>query len=119
MTGLNVRDLLLAPRLDRQQVTELLKPYGFKDPLKADGNLQALAGDPPERQMLAEILEDLLTSVSRSADPDQALTYLERFSRSALNKAQLFSSLKGSTQTLEILARSLGGSSYMAEILIR
>ena len=108
MTRLNIKDLLLAPRLDRQQVAGLLSPYGFKDPPKADANLQAVADDPSERELLADILEDLLVCVSQSADPDQALNYFERFARAALNKTRLFSYLKDSPRMLEILARTLG-----------
>ncbi len=119
MTPLNIKDLLLAPRLDPHEVARLLSPYGFKDPPRADANLQAMAGDPPERQLLADILEELLVCVSQSADPDQALIYFDRFSRAALNKTRLFSNLKDSPRSLEILARTLGGSPYMAEILIR
>jgi glutamate-ammonia-ligase adenylyltransferase len=117
--ALHPKDLLLAPGLERQQVAALLSPYGFKDPARADANLQAAANEPSERQALANILEDLLNCVSRSADPDQALNYFERFARAALNKAQLFAYLQNSPQALEILARTLGASPYMAEILIR
>ena len=53
MGPLNVKDLLLAARLDRQQASELLRPYGFKDAVKADTNLQAMADDPSERHALA------------------------------------------------------------------
>ena len=119
MTPPTVKDLLLAPRLDRQQVVALLGPYGFKDLLKADSNLQAMASDPSDRQLLADILEELLVCASQSADPDQALTYLERFACAAINKTRLYTYLKDSPRTLEILARTLGGSPYMAEILIR
>jgi len=119
MTPLTVKDLLLAPRLDRSQAAALLSPYGFKDAAKADANLQAVAADPSERELLADILEDLLTCMARSADPDQALNYLERFSRAAIHRTRLFSYLKDSPQALDILATTLGGSPYMAEILIR
>ena len=119
MTSLNIKDLLLAPRLDPQQVAALLSPYGFKEPAKADTNLQATADDPSARQLMADILEELLDSVSQSADPDQALNYFERFARAAVNKIHLFSYLKDSPRTLEILAKTFGGSPYMAEILIR
>jgi glutamate-ammonia-ligase adenylyltransferase len=115
----NVKDLLLAPRLDPQQVIALFGPYGFKEPGKADANLQALADDAPARQSLADILEELLDNASQSADPDQALNYFERFARAAVNKIHLFSYLKDSPRTLEILAKTFGGSPYMAEILIR
>ena len=119
MSRLNVKDLLLAPRLDPDQVASLLLPYGFNDPVKADRNLQAIAEEPAERELLAGILEPLLNCVSRAAEPDQAITYLERFTSAAIHRLRLFSHLRDSPQGLEILARTLGGSSYMAEILIR
>ncbi len=119
MTLPNIKDLLLAPRLDPQQAAMLLSPYGFIEPAKADANLQTMADDPSARQLLADILEELLDSVSQSADPDQALNYFERFARAAANKIHLFSYLKESPRTLEILAKTFGGSPYMAEILIR
>jgi glutamate-ammonia-ligase adenylyltransferase len=119
MTSLNIKDLLLAPRLDPEQVIALLSPYGLKEPAKADANLQAMADDPPARRLLADILEELLDSVSQSADPDQSLNYFERFARAAVNKLHLFSYLKDSPRTLEILAKTFGGSPYMADILIR
>jgi glutamate-ammonia-ligase adenylyltransferase len=119
MAPLNIKDLLLAPRLDQEQVIALLSPYGFKEPARADANLQALAEDAPSRQSLADILEDLLDNASQSADPDQALNYFERFARAAANNIYLFSYLKESPRTLEILAKTFGGSPYMAEILIR
>src|SRR2546429_82959 len=75
MSRLNVKDLLLAPRLDREQAAELLRPYGFRHPEKADANLQGIADDPAERELLADILEELLKCASQSADPDQAIKY--------------------------------------------
>jgi [glutamine synthetase] adenylyltransferase / [glutamine synthetase]-adenylyl-L-tyrosine phosphorylase len=119
MTALTIKDLLLAPRLDPQQVQTLLTPYALKDFRQADANLQAMADDLAQRHLLADILEDVLICVSKSADPDQALNYLERFARAAFNKSQLYSYLKQSPQSLEILTRALGGSAYMTEILIR
>ena len=119
MTQPVIRDLLLASRLDQKQVTALLAPFGFKYPERADTNLQAMADDPAARQALADILEELLACASRSADPDQSINYLERFARAALNRTRLFTYLAESPQTLEILMRVLGGSPYMAEILIR
>ena len=34
MSSPNIKDLLLAPRLDREQVSSLLRPYGIKEPDK-------------------------------------------------------------------------------------
>src|SRR5215831_15511217 len=107
--GSDVKELLLAPRLDPQRVAELLSPYGLKDFQKADANLQAAAGNPDERLLLAEILEDLMTFVASAADPDQALTRFERFTRAAANKPHLFTHLRNSKQAMEILAKTLGG----------
>jgi len=119
MAEFDIRDLLLAPRLERPQVADLLVPYGLKDFRKADASLQAMAGEPSDRLLLADILEDLLVCVRGSANPDQALTYFERFVQSAANKAHLYSYLKNSKQAIETIAKCLGGSVYMAEILIR
>jgi glutamate-ammonia-ligase adenylyltransferase len=115
----DVRDLLLASRLDSSRVASMLAPFGVTDFDKADANLQAAAGEPGERLLLAEILPDLLASAAGSANPDQALTYFERFTGAVSSKAHLFTYLTNSMQSLNILAKSLGGSSYMAEILIR
>jgi len=119
MTPVGIKDLLLATRLDRDQVTQLLTPYGFKDPVKADANLQAAAHDPSERRVLADTLEELLACTSQSADPDQALNYFERFARASIHKTRLFSYLKDSPQAMDVLVKTLGASPYMAEILIR
>ena len=69
-----------------------------------------MAGDPNERQLLAEILENVLDWTSQSADPDQVLDYLERFAQAALNKTRLFSYLKESPRITELLARTLGAA---------
>jgi glutamate-ammonia-ligase adenylyltransferase len=119
MTMNDIRDLLLAPKLDPARIAELLAPYGLTDFEKADANLQATAGAPAERLLLAEILPDLLECVADSANPDQALTHFESFSRASSNKAYLFRYLVHSKQSLEVLVKSLGGSTYMSEILIR
>jgi glutamate-ammonia-ligase adenylyltransferase len=119
MAALDVKDLLLASRLEPQQAAALLAPYGLTDIPRADANLQAIAGNPGERLLLAEILGTLLGCVADSAVPDQALNYLERFVKAAGNRSHLFAHLQNSSQAIEILAKSLGGSSYMAEILIR
>ncbi|HEX4999161.1 MAG TPA: putative nucleotidyltransferase substrate binding domain-containing protein [Terriglobia bacterium] len=119
MESIDVKELLLAPRLERGRVAELLKPFGFQDPAGADRNLQRMAEDLVERRLLADTLPELLLAVSQSADPDRALNYMERFAAAALNRTRLYSYLKESPQALEILAKTLGASSYMAEILIR
>ncbi len=119
MTQLNLKDLFLAPQLDRHQVASMLSPYGFKETERADANLQAMADDPMARELLSDIVEDLLFCLSRSAEPDQALNYLERFTKAAVNKIRFLSYLKENPRALELLAKIFGGSPFMSEILIR
>lgn len=119
MPPLTPKDLLLAPRLEPDQVVALLTPYRFKDAAKADANLQLIANEPRVRHLLAEVVEELLDCLARSADPDQALNYFERFTKASYNKAQLFSYLKASPYTLWLLAKLLASSPFLSEILIR
>lgn len=119
MSDDNPKNLLLSSQLSPQDVAALLTPYGFQDIKKADANLQAMADEPRARQLLAEIIEPLLTCISDCPDPDQALNYLERFTRATFSKVQLFTYLKASPHTLDILARLFGSSPFLSEILIR
>jgi glutamate-ammonia-ligase adenylyltransferase len=115
----DVRDLLLAPELEPEEVSALLDPYGFRDPAEADRELQRLAADPTLRRRLAELLPELLRCLSLSADPDQALGHLERFMRATLGPLQLLSELGERPHAMELLARAFGASTFMAQILVR
>ena len=119
MAQLHAKDLLLAPKLDSQQVASLLQPYGFKEIERADADLQAMADDPRARLLLSEIIEELLICISQSANPDQALNYFEMFTKAAVNKISLYSYLKDVPRTIELLAKTFGGSPFLSEILIR
>ncbi len=119
MVKADLRDLLVSPQLDFQQIESLLRPYGFKDIQKADTNLQLMADEPRARQLLSEIIEGLLDCLSRSPDPDQALNYFERFIQATYNKVNLFSYLKASPYALWLLTKLFGSSPFLSEILIR
>jgi len=119
MAAFNPKDLFLAPHLDSAQVTSLLSPYGFKDIPKADANLQAMADDPRARHLLAGLVEEFLSCLARSADPDQGLNYFERYARAAINKVNLLSYLQSSPRVLDLLVTTFGASPFMSEILIR
>ena len=110
---------MLASGLDDMSVGALLRPYGFIDYRRADANLQALADDPGTRQHLVDLLEALLQALAGSADPDQALDYLERFAKAGGGKAALFSYLKTSPAALNLLATVFGASPFLSQILIR
>ncbi|HET7057776.1 MAG TPA: hypothetical protein VFI05_03530 [Nitrospiraceae bacterium] len=111
--------LLLASRLEREAVAALLKPYGFLDYLRADANIQAMAGDPRSREVLAELLYDLLDAVADTADPDQALNHWERFLQTAGSRIQLFQYLVSAPRMLHLLCALFGNSPYLAQTLIR
>jgi glutamate-ammonia-ligase adenylyltransferase len=119
MAAAHVRDLLLAPTLVPAGVTSLLAPYGFRDPVSADRNLQAIATDPMTRGLLAEILPELLRCLADSVDPDAALNHFERFVKATGGPQALLGHLKADPRSIEVLARAFGASSFMAEILVR
>ncbi|MEW6542010.1 MAG: hypothetical protein AB1411_00170 [Nitrospirota bacterium] len=111
--------LLLATGLGEEEVIALLAPYGLADPKRADANIQAMAGEPRSRGLLAQILDELLASVGETADPDQALTYWERFLEAGVNRVQLFDYLRGFPRMLHLLCTIFGNSPAMAQTLIR
>ncbi len=111
--------LLLSAHLEPQEVFQILKPYGFEHPPKADANLQAMAGSPQERQRFSKILKDLLLAVGQSADPDQGLNDLERYLQSGLNRTQVFEFLAQAPRLLHHLCTIFGNSPAMAQTLIR
>jgi glutamate-ammonia-ligase adenylyltransferase len=119
MAARDVRDLLLAPRLEPAEVAGLLRPYGFRAPEEADRELQRLAVDPIARERLAALLPELLRCLALSADPDQALRHLERFVRASLGPLPLLSDLAARPRAMELVARTFGASPFMAEILVR
>jgi len=119
MTAPDVRDLLLASHLEPSRAAELLRPYGFRDPRAADRELQALAEDPTARSRLADLLPELLAGLAASADPDGALSRLERFVRASGSPAAMLSHLTTDPRMIDVLARTFGASPFMAEILIR
>ncbi len=118
-----VKDLILAPKLNKDEVAILLKPYGFKDVDKADVNIQSIAqsvaDDIDIRMRFAEILEDALSAFSDSPCPDQALNNFERFCKTTLSKSSLLSFLQDAPLTLRQSARIFGGSPFLSDILIR
>jgi len=111
--------LLLASGLTPEAVAELLAPYGLADLKRADANIQAMAGEPRSRELLAGILDELLRSVALTADPDQALNHWERFLQAGINRTQLFEYLAGFPRMLHLLCTIFGNSDALAQTLIR
>ena len=117
--NIHPKDLLLSPSLTSEQLTTLLTSYGFKDPKQADANLQLMANEPSSRRLLADCVDEILTLLSVSADPDLALSYLERFAKATIDKVHLYTFLKAYPVALELLATTVGSSPFMSQILIR
>lgn len=111
--------LLLAAELKSEQVAAILEPYGIQAIKEADTNLQAMAGDPNSRRLLADILPILLESIGRTADPDQALNHWERWLASGLSRSTLLTYLRNSPRMLDLLCAIFGNSDALAFTLIR
>ncbi len=116
---LTPKDLLLAKTLTDEEVISLLQPFGFREPLKADSNLQSIAKDPRERILLSEIIEEMLIAFSEAPDADLGLNNFERFTESTFSKIELLSHLKQSPLTLHHAAFIFGASPFFADILVR
>lgn len=111
--------ILLARDLASTEVARLLQAYGIQDWKRADHNLQAMAGEPNTRKALANILPRLLSSVSQTADPDQALNEWERYVDSGIHRLQLYQYLEQVPHVVDTLSTVFGNSQAMAQTLIR
>lgn len=117
--GSGVEQVLLASGITASEVDRLLKPYGFVNLQLADSNLQAMAGDPHSRPLLAKILPLLLSAVAETADPDQALNEWDRYLQSGIHRSQLFDYLAQAPPMVHLLCTIFGNSPAMAQTLIR
>jgi glutamate-ammonia-ligase adenylyltransferase len=111
--------ILLASDLASVEVARLLQAYGIQDWKRADHNLQTMAGDPTTRKALASILGRLLSGLSQTADPDQALNEWERYVDSGIHRLQLFQYLQQVPHVLDVLGAAFGNSQAMAQTFIR
>jgi glutamate-ammonia-ligase adenylyltransferase len=111
--------LVIAPGLETADVARILTPYGITKPSEADANIQAMAGEPHERRLLASILPALLNEISRTADPDQALNHWERMLNGSSNRVSLLQYLQASPKMLGLLCTIFGNSDSLSFALIR
>lgn len=110
--------VLLAAERNPEQVRAILSAYGLRDIDQADRNLQTMAGEPHHRRQLAELLPILLDSVSRTADPDQALNHWERLLGN-VSRASFLDYLRRSPRMLDLLCTIFGNSDALAFTVIR
>jgi glutamate-ammonia-ligase adenylyltransferase len=111
--------ILIATGLEPAEVSRILSPYGIVRPAEADANIQAMAGEPHERRLLAAIFPALLAEIARTADPDQALNHWERMLTGAANRTALLQYLQASPKMLGLLCTIFGNSDSLAFALIR
>ena len=112
-------DLLLAPELSSEEVTEFLARYGFADPAAADRNLQLMAEDVTTRLALARMVGKLLEVARETPDPDGALNQFERLLGVVSHPLNFLGFLGETAEALEAMLLICGSSSYASEILIR
>lgn len=112
------RPILLAAKRKVGEVRAILSTYGLRDLDQADRNLDAMAGDPIQRRQLADILPILMESISRTADPDQALNHWERMLAS-VSRTSFLDYLRTWPRMLDLLCVIFGNSDALAFTLIR
>jgi len=112
------RPVLLATERSAEQVRAILSAYGLRDTEQADRNLQAMAGDPHQRRQLADLLPILLESITRTADPDQALNHWERL-LGGVARSSFLDYLRSSPRMQDLLSTIFGNSDALAFTLIR
>ena len=113
------RDLLLAPKIEPEELDGFYKSYGFRSPREADRNLQEIAGAETDRRNLARSIDPILTAFGSAVDPDAAMSNLERYVSEIGNRSEFFVRLAEDPSLVGLLARILGGSSFLTGILIR
>ncbi len=112
------RPILLAAKRNIEDVRAILSAYGLRDLDQADRNLEAMAGDPIQRRRLAQILPLLMESISRTADPDQALNHWERMLE-GVSRTSFLDYLRTWPRMLDLLCVIFGNSDALAFALIR
>ncbi|MDH5348594.1 MAG: hypothetical protein OEW13_11890, partial [Nitrospira sp.] len=112
------RPILLAEKRDVEGVRVILSAYGLRDLDQADRNLNAMAGDPIQRRRLADSLPLLMESISRTADPDQALNHWERILGS-VSRTSFLDYLRDWPRMLDLLCVIFGNSDALTFTLLR
>lgn len=103
-----------------------LETMGYRQPERISqairgwhhGRVRA-AKDRRAREILTEITPDILARFAETADPDRAFAGFERFVAGLPEGVQFFSLLEANRKLLDFLARILGRSAYLAELIGR
>lgn len=114
-----VAEILLSEKLPFEHASRLLTESGIIDPVRADKNIQLLAGRGPGYELFCKILPHALQCLREVADPDTALNNWERLVGALRDRESHFDSLVKRPRALEVLLKVVGASQYLADILIR
>lgn len=97
---------------------EALAAAGCRNPEQALQTLQRLAGSS-HLTSFQSILPLFLDRLRNLADPDMALNNLERYAEVVIDRGFLFSHLRDSPKSLDLLLTLFGSSQHLSDILIR
>lgn len=99
---------------------------GFAQPERVSGAIRGwhhgrvrAARDRRAREILTEMTPDLLRRFAETPDPDRSFAAFETFVAGLPSGVQLFSLLEANRGLLDFLARVLGRSAYLAELIGR
>jgi glutamate-ammonia-ligase adenylyltransferase len=114
-----VADLALSDQMPREVSLRILSNVGFKDPSRANINLQSLAGRGILKDTFAKIVLLAFDILKRNPDPDRALNNWERFIHSMGSPEFHYNLLLSQPMRLDILLNIFSGSQFLADTLIR
>lgn len=118
LTKPDPKPILLGEKRNAEGTRTILSAYGLRDLDLADRNLDSMAGNPIQRQQLADILPVLMEAISRTADPDQALNRWERMLAS-VSRTSFLDYLRTWPRMLDLLCVIFGNSDALTFTLIR
>ncbi len=115
----DLAEILLTEKHPFEHARKILAETGIIDPVKAEKNMQLLAGRGAGYEIFCRILPQVLHSLREVADPDTALNNWERLVGATRDRELHFDYLEKHSDKIEILLRIIGTSDYLADILIR
>ncbi|MEM1068934.1 MAG: glutamate-ammonia-ligase adenylyltransferase [Planctomycetota bacterium] len=117
-------ELVLDPDPDPDLVDSTMRKHGLTDPRRAMHDLVSLSTESVTflsphrcRHLLSSIAPTLLTQISRTPDPDEALASLVKVTDSLGAKATLWELLGNSEPTMELMVRLCATTPYLSGIL--
>ncbi len=121
-----VVDLVLDPNPTEEMIERTLTPFGIENSERAHLLLQSLSEEKTVflsshrcRHFLASIVDQLLSEISLTPDPDATLRELSSVTDSIGAKAVLWELFRFQPNSLKLFVRLCASSGYLSEILRR